>query len=148
MSADNINVYIPVLILMSIGVLIVFGSLLVGKIIRPHKPNRLKEQPYECGEDPEGDAWANFNIRFYVIALVFIIFDVEGALMFPVASVFKKFMEAGEGAVVLGSLLVFIVILFLGVIYCWSKGDLDWVKSFQLAYKKEAEAKSLEAKES
>lgn len=89
--------------------------------------------PYECGEIPVGSAWSNFNVRFYVVSLVFIIFDVEGALMFPVAAVFKKFNEIGEGGVLLGSLLLFIVVLVMGVVYCWKKGDLDWVRSFQVS---------------
>lgn len=139
MSTDNLNSYMPVLILMVIGVIAVVGALIVGKFIRPHKPNKVKEQPYECGEDPIGSAWSNFNIRFYVIALVFIIFDVEGALMFPVAAVFKQFNEIGEGAVILGSFLLFILILMLGIVYCWAKGDLDWVRSFRLTYSNQKE---------
>jgi NADH-quinone oxidoreductase subunit A len=118
---------------MALGVLMVFGALIVGKLLRPHNPSYLKESPYECGEEPIGQAWSNFNVRFYVIALVFIVFDVEGALMFPVAVMFKKFNEIGQGGVVLSSLLLFIGILVMGVVYCWKKGDLDWVRSFQIA---------------
>ena len=93
MSSSHLDVFLPVVILFIVGFLMVFGALLVGKLIRPNNPNRLKRQAYECGEDPIGIAWANFNVRFYVIALIFIIFDVEGALMFPVAAVFRKFNE-------------------------------------------------------
>lgn len=132
MTAYNLDVYMPVVILMAIAIIMVVGALLVGKLIRPHHPTKLKEQAYECGETPVGTAWSNFNVRFYVVSLVFIIFDVEGALMFPVAVVFKKFNEIGNGAVVLGSLLLFIGVLASGVVYCWKKGDLDWVKSFTL----------------
>lgn len=133
MSSAHLDVYMPVIILMSFGAIAVFGALLVGKIIRPHNPTELKETAYECGEMPTGDAWSNFNVRFYVVSLIFIIFDVEGALMFPVAAVFKRFNEMGEGGVLLSSLLLFISILALGVVYCWKKGDLDWVKSFQFS---------------
>ncbi|EQC43384.1 NADH-ubiquinone/plastoquinone oxidoreductase, chain 3 [Bacteriovorax sp. Seq25_V] len=115
----------------------VIGALLVGKLIRPSNPTDLKLTPYECGEEPIGSAWSNFNVRFYVIALVFLIFDVEGALMFPVAAVFRKFVEIGEGGAVLASFLLFITILALGVVYCWKKGDLDWVKSYQVSGKKD-----------
>jgi NADH-quinone oxidoreductase subunit A len=142
MPTDNLNSYIPVLILMVIGVIAVVGALLVGKLIRPHNPNKVKDQPYECGEDPIGSAWSNFNVRFYVIALVFIIFDVEGALMFPVAAVFKQFNDIGEGAVILGSFIMFILILMLGIVYCWAKGDLDWVRSFQLNYSNQKKDRS------
>jgi NADH-quinone oxidoreductase subunit A len=131
MSTHHLDVYMPILILMGIGVLLVFGALLVGHFLRPHNPSTLKETAYECGEAPVGTAWSNFNVRFYVVSLIFIIFDVESALMFPVASVFKKFSEIGYGAVAFGSFFLFIAILFSGVIYCWRKGDLDWVRSFQ-----------------
>lgn len=137
MSSHNLDVYMPVLILMAFAIIMVLGALLVGKLLRPHNPTVLKETPYECGEEPMGSAWSNFNVRFYVIALVFLIFDVEGALMFPVATVYKKFVEIGNGGAVLASLLVFIFVLALGVVYCWKKGDLDWVKSYQVSEKKE-----------
>ena len=129
---QNFDAYIPIVILFSLGIVMVGGALTVGSFIRPKNPNKLKLQPYECGEDPTGSAWANFNVRFYVVALIFIIFDVEGALMFPVAAVYKKFNEIGAGGVILVSILIFIAVLIQGVVYCWKKGDLDWVKSYQI----------------
>ncbi len=128
---QNLDVYIPVVILLTLGVVMVGGALFIGSLIRPNNPNKLKLQPYECGEDPTGSAWANFNVRFYVVALIFIIFDVEGALMFPVAAVYQKFNALGAGGVILLSILIFIAVLIQGVVYCWKKGDLDWVKSYQ-----------------
>ena len=130
MLTTNMDIYIPVVVLSILGIVMVAGALIVGHFLRPKNPNKLKLQPYECGEDPLGSAWANFNVRFYVVALIFIIFDVEGALMFPVAAVFRKFNEVGAGGVVLLSILVFIAVLIQGIVYCWKKGDLDWVKSF------------------
>jgi NADH-quinone oxidoreductase subunit A len=120
----------PVVILIALATMVAGGSMLLGSIIRPHRPNKLKETAYECGEEPVGSAWANFNVRFYVIALIFIIFDVESALMFPVAAVFKRFNEIGLGGTLLLSILTFTLVLVAGIIYCWKKGDLDWVKSF------------------
>lgn len=133
MSTLNLDVYMPVVILIALALLVAGGSLFLGSLIRPHNPNKLKETAYECGEEPVGNAWANFNVRFYVIALIFIIFDVESALMFPVAAVFKRFNEIGLGGVLLGSVFTFVLILVAGLIYCWKKGDLDWVKSFSQA---------------
>ncbi|MCF8058113.1 MAG: NADH-quinone oxidoreductase subunit A [Bacteriovoracaceae bacterium] len=133
MTSYTLDVYMPVIILMALAVGLVVVSVFVAQILRPFKPNALKEQAYECGEDPVGTAWSNFNVRFYVVSLIFIVFDVEGALMFPVAAIFRKFVAIGEGAVLVGSLLVFISVLVFGIIYCWSKGDLDWVRSFQLS---------------
>ncbi len=130
MSTFNLDVYMPVVILIALALLVAGGSILLGSVIRPHNPSKLKETAYECGEEPIGTAWANFNVRFYVIALIFIIFDVESALMFPVAAVFKKFNQIGVGGTLLLSVLTFTLILVAGLVYCWKKGDLDWVKSF------------------
>ena len=130
MSTLNLDVYMPVVILIALALLVAGGSLFLGSLIRPQHPNKLKETAYECGEEPIGSAWANFNVRFYVVALIFIIFDVESALMFPVAVVFKKFNEIGLGGTLLMSILTFVLILVAGIVYCWKKGDLDWVKSF------------------
>lgn len=121
----------PILILLLLGVLLVVVTVVfLSKVIRPHNPNAVKEQAYECGEDPEGSAWSLFNMRFYVTGLIFIIFDVESALMFPVVTVFKGMSEIGLGGLVLIELIIFIMILVAGLAYCWRKGDLDWVKSF------------------
>ncbi|MGH7826199.1 MAG: NADH-quinone oxidoreductase subunit A, partial [Candidatus Binatia bacterium] len=75
-----------------------------------------------------GSAWVNFNIRFYLVALIFIIFEVEIAFIFPVAAVFRNLVESGEGVLAFVKILLFIGILFLGLIYSWAKGDLEWVK--------------------
>ena len=131
MALEKLDVYWPILILMGFGVVLVVGALVVSKIISPQKPTELKMQAYECGEDPVGNAWALFNMRFYVIGLIFIIFDVESALMFPVISVFKKMNEIGRGGLVLVEIVIFLFVLIAGVAYCWRKGDLDWVRSFQ-----------------
>lgn len=131
MSSFNLDVYMPIVILIVLALLVAGGSLFLGSLIRPKNPNKLKQTAYECGEEPVGTAWSNFNVRFYVVALVFIIFDVESALMFPVAAVFKKFNEIGLGGTLLMSILTFVSVLLAGIVYCWKKGDLDWVKSFQ-----------------
>src|SRR5207245_2111509 len=96
-----------VLLFSATAVLFVLGSLVAGRFLRPHAPTREKSMIYECGEKPIGHAWFNFNPRFYLIALVFVIFEVEIAFMFPVASVYKSFVEKGQG------LLAFIEIFYL-----------------------------------
>jgi NADH-quinone oxidoreductase subunit A len=132
MSSNNIDVFMPVIILMFLGVAIVLLAFLASKILRPSNPTEKKLTAYECGEEPMGSAWSQFNVRFYVVGLIFIIFDVESALMFPVATVFRQFVNDGNGALILFEVLMFIFILVAGIAYCWKKGDLDWVKSFQL----------------
>ncbi len=132
MSSLNLDVYMPIVILIILALLVAGGALLLSKVLRPHNPTDLKLTAYECGEEPVGTAWSNFNVRFYVIALIFIIFDVESALMFPVATVFKRFNEIGMGGTILVSIILFVLVLVAGVVYCWKKGDLDWVKSFNM----------------
>ncbi len=106
-----------------LGLVFVAMGLLVAKILRPHNPTAEKTLPYECGEDPIGPQWMRFNIRFYVVALIFILFDVELVLLFPWALVFDKL---GMYAYVAGA--IFIVILFLADFYLWAKGDLEWIR--------------------
>ena len=130
MVAYNFDVYMPIIILLLFGAGLVIVTLLLAKLIRPHNPNKIKNQEYECGENPVGIAWSVFNVRFYVIALIFLIFDVESALMFPVVTVFKGMREKGMGGIVLIEVLLFIFILLAGFAYCWRRGDLDWVKSY------------------
>lgn len=132
MPSNNIDVFMPVVILMFLGIAIVLVAFLASKILRPKHPTEQKETPYECGEEPMGSAWSQFNIRFYVVGLIFIIFDVESALMFPVVSVFRDFVKAGNGGLILFEVLMFMFILVAGIAYCWRKGDLDWVKTYQI----------------
>lgn len=122
--------WIPVLIIIFIGALFPFATLLIGRLLRPSAPNEIKEASYECGELPKSGAWIRFNIRFYVVALTFLIFDVEAALMFPVATVFREFVEKGEGVAALVKVLFFVLTLVLGLAYGWKKGDLEWVRSY------------------
>ena len=117
-----------VLIFLIVGIGFVFSSLLISSLLRPNVPTREKLATYECGEIPVENAWVNFNIRFYILAVVFIIFDVEIAFMFPVGAVFKQWIQNGSGLLALGEIGAFVFILLLGLAYVWIKGDLDWVK--------------------
>lgn len=106
-------------------------NLLVGALIRPRFPNPEKEMIYECGERPIGIAWFNFNPRFYIVALVFVIFEVEIALTIPVALVFREWVFNGVGVVALMEILAFVAILFTGLIWIWARRDLEWVKQIE-----------------
>lgn len=132
MSGSFSDAFMPIFILIILTLLIVVGGHLVSRLLSPHKPSELKETAYECGVEPTGTAWSMFNVRFYVVGLIFIIFDVESVLMFPVVTVFKSFNEMGRGGLVLIEVLAFILILVSGIAYCWRKGDLDWVRSYQI----------------
>jgi NADH-quinone oxidoreductase subunit A len=106
-------------------------NLLIGALLRPKFPNPEKSMVYECGERPIGNAWFNFNPRFYIIALVFVIFEVEVALTIPVALVFRKWVYENRGMVALAEILAFVAILFTGLVWIWVRGDLDWVKKLE-----------------
>ena len=120
-----------VLLFTATAILFVFGSLLGGKFLRPDAPNREKSMIYECGEKPIGQAWFNFNPRFYLIALVFVIFEVEIAFMYPVASVYRSFIEKGQGLLAFAEIFLFVAILAVGLAYVWAMGDLEWVKGLK-----------------
>ena len=106
-----------------VGIILVAVPLLISKLVAPANKTREKLETYECGEEVEGAAWLQFNIRFYVIALIFLIFDVEVVFLFPWAVVFKDM-----GIVALVEMGIFLTILLVGLAYVWVKGDLDWVK--------------------
>jgi NADH:ubiquinone oxidoreductase subunit 3 (subunit A) len=113
---------IGVFLAVAVGFLVV--NLLVWKVIRPSRYSEEKLTTYECGENPTGSAWIQFNIRFYVFALIFIVFDVEAVFLLPWAVVFR---ELGPLAFIEG--LVFIAILVVALAYVWRKGDLEWVRA-------------------
>ncbi|ACF45888.1 MAG: NADH-quinone oxidoreductase subunit A [Prosthecochloris sp.] len=112
-----------VFVFLLLGTVFVVGGYLTARLLRPSRPNPEKLAVYECGEDAVGTSWVKFNIRFYVVALIFIIFDVEVVFLFPWATVFK---QLGEFALI--EALVFAGILIIGLAYAWVKGDLDWVR--------------------
>jgi NADH-quinone oxidoreductase subunit A len=122
-----------VLLFIITGIVLVSVSLTAAWLVHPSRPNPEKLTTYECGEDPIGNAWSQFNIRFYVIALVFILFDVEIIFLFPWAVIFgnETLAAATDGTwgwFCLIEMGVFIGILALGLAYAWAKGFLDWVK--------------------
>ena len=117
-----------VLVFMALALVLCGLMLGLGKLLRPDNPHPAKLSTYECGEPPSGPAWINFNIRFYLIALVFVIFDVELAFIYPVAAVFKDWIARGQGGFAFVEILLFITILAVGLVYVWVKGDLEWLK--------------------
>lgn len=122
-----------VLLFMLAATAFIVVNLLISKILRPNAPNPEKNLPYECGEEPLGSVWGQFNIRFYVIALIFILFDVELAFMFPWATVFgnEQLQEVSGGTwgwFALVEMSFFVLILVVGLAYAWQRGHLDWAK--------------------
>ena len=112
----------------AVGVAVPLTMLTLGWIVRPKTPNATKNMIYECGEIPVEQAWFNFNPRFYIVALIFLIFDVEVAFTYPVAVVFNRWVKRGMGGFAFLELFVFIAILVLGLAYVWRHGDLEWIR--------------------
>jgi NADH-quinone oxidoreductase subunit A len=106
----------------------VFAALFLGRFVRPKIHDAEKSSVYECGERPIGSAWFTFNPRFYLLALVFIVFDVAIALVFPVAVVFKSHLHAGTGVIAAIGLLGFLMMLVFGLAFVWGHGNLEWVR--------------------
>ena len=121
--------YATVLIFVLVGFVFAGIALGVAKILRPSNPSPTKMTTYECGELPTGSSWVRFNVRFYLIALFFLVFDVEVVFLFPWAVVFKHLFPVPElGALVFWEMVIFLGILTTGLVYIWAKGDLNWVK--------------------
>ena len=120
--------YANVLVFLSLGVLFLFVTVLIGSLIRPRVPSPQKYTTYECGENPVGSSWIQFNVRFYIIALIFVIFDVEVVFLFPWAMIFKSAIQSGTGVLIFVEMLIFIIILLVALAYVWRKGDLEWIK--------------------
>ena len=110
-----------------VGLFLIFGILFVGSafvvswLLRPRDPNPIKNSPYECGEIVKGSTWIRFNVRYYLIALIFVIFDVEALFLLPWAVVFR-----GMGAAAYLEMLVFVIVLAFGLLYAWKKGAFEW----------------------
>jgi len=126
--------YLNVLVFAAIGLVFVFANLIIASVLRPKRKSGVGLETYECGEETIGSAWIQFDIRYYTVALIYVIFAVEIAFLFPWALVLKSAVAgtgaaagAGIGAFALVEGFLFIGILGLGLAYVWAKGDLDWV---------------------
>ncbi len=122
-STDFLTQHASILVFLVAIVGLMAFVLVLWKLLRPGRFSEEKTTTYECGEEPVGNAWIQFNIRFYVFALIFVVFDVEAVFLLPWAVVFR---ELGALAYLEG--LVFIGILVVALAYVWRKGDLAWVR--------------------
>jgi NADH-quinone oxidoreductase subunit A len=113
--------YFPVAILVMVALLIGLGALVFGLLLRPRRPYAQKLTPYESGNPPVGDSRHRFSIKFYIIAMLFVVFDVEAVFMYPWAVAYDKLGLFG-----LVEMMLFIFILLIGYVYVWKKGAFDW----------------------
>ena len=114
--------YFVVLLCAALALLLVPVGLLASRLIAPHRPGGIKNTPSECGEPTIGSSWVQFNVGYYLFALLFLVFEVEAAFLFPWAVVFRE-----VGLLGLLEVAVFVLVLVAGLIYAWRKGVLEWV---------------------
>jgi len=117
----NLEEYLPVLLFMLVGTVIGFAPMTIGKILGPSRPDAEKNSPYECGFEAFEDARMKFDVRYYLVAILFILFDLEIAFLFPWAVSLDSIGFFGFMA-----MMVFLTILVVGFVYEWMKGALDW----------------------
>ena len=119
--------YFPVLVFILVGLVIGVAPMVMGRVLAPHRPDSQKLSPYECGFEAFEDARMKFDVRFYLVAILFILFDLEIAFLLPWAVVFQEFIAAGEVAwYALSAVAVFLTILVVGLVVEWKNGALDW----------------------
>lgn len=151
MSSFNLMDYAPIGIMFLVAMGFAVSQLLVTQLIGPRKRTATKLMPYECGKDPVGGARDRFSIKFYTVAVIFILFDIEVLFMIPFAVAFKSLLaeEASSGilygTIALIEILVFLSTLVIGYLYVWKKGTFDW--GLQARAEARAEAKAMAQKQ-
>jgi len=113
--------YFPILLFILVGLAVGIGPMVLGKLLSPHKPDAAKNSPYECGFEAFEDARMKFDVRYYLVAILFILFDLEIAFLFPWAVVLQEIGLSGFIA-----MMIFLGVLVIGFIYEWMKGALEW----------------------
>lgn len=114
--------YFFIFLFFVLAFLFVAGGLIASHYLAPNRPGGVKNEPYECGEKPVGSAWIQFNVGYYIFALLFLIFDVEAAFLYPWAVVFRD-----VGMVGLFEVGIFLFVLIIGLLYAWKKRVLEWI---------------------
>ncbi len=117
----NLDQYLPVFLFVLVGIVVGVAPQVIGYILGPNRPDAAKNSPYECGFEAFGDARMKFDVRYYLVAILFILFDLEIAFLFPWAVSLKEI-----GALGFWSVMVFLAVLVVGFVYEWKKGALDW----------------------
>ena len=111
----------PIIALLVVAVAFAGGAILLSRVLGPRRPNRVKNESYECGIDPVGDARLRFSVKFYIIAMLFILFDIEAIFLYPWAVMFNQLKLFG-----LIEMFVFLGFLVMGYVYLWKRGALEW----------------------
>src|SRR5919199_1404765 len=139
--------YLPILLMLVVAGGFAVSQIALSQLVGQHKPTRTKLMPYECGKDPVGSARERFSVKFYLVAMIFILFDIELIFLMPWAVVFKQLASQGAAMrnVVFFEMITFIALVFIGYVYVWKKGLFDWGE--RARREAEAEARALAIKE-
>ncbi|MCZ2155624.1 MAG: NADH-quinone oxidoreductase subunit A [Bryobacterales bacterium] len=121
MPSTPFELYFPLFLQIGIAFILAAGLIGVSAILGKRLKNKVKDMPYECGIVPTGDAQQSFSVKFYLVAMLFILFDIEAIFLFPWAVVFREI-----GVLAFFSMLVFVLLILTGFFYVWKKGALDW----------------------
>jgi len=142
MSEFNLMDYAPILVMFVVAFGFAASQVLVTQLVGPRKSTATKLMPYECGKDPVGSARDRFSIKFYNVAVVFLLFDIEVLFMIPFAVAFKELFKinVSYGTIAFVEIMVFIATLVIGLIYAWKKGTFDWNVQARAEAKEEAKA--------
>ncbi|RMG49981.1 MAG: NADH-quinone oxidoreductase subunit A [Acidobacteria bacterium] len=123
--AETLN-YIPILVVALFSLIVAGGMLVLPRLIARREPTPEKDMPYECGMVPVGSARDRFNIEFYLVAMIFILFDIEAIFILPWAVIFKDLAAEISPMFVFAEMIIFILVLLAGYVYVWKKGTFDW----------------------
>ncbi len=124
----DLKAYLPILLMFIVAAGFAVSQIVLSQLIGPKKRTPTKLMPYECGKDPVGSARERFSVKFYLVAMIFVLFDIELIFLVPWAVVFKRLSgpEFGLGTLMYVEMMLFIALLFVGFVYIWKKGILDW----------------------
>ena len=120
------NAWAPVLLMLLIGIGFAVGNIILSSVIGPSRTGPGKETTYESGMVPVGDTHRRFNVRFYIVAMIFLVFDVEIVFMYPWATIFAPFVRTDLGWLLLVEMSIFVALLVLAYVYAWGKGVFKW----------------------
>lgn len=146
MSEYNVFDYVPIAIMFLVAAGFGVSQLLVTQLIGPRKRTAIKLMPYECGKDPVGSARDRFSIKFYTVAVIFLLFDIEVLFIIPFAVAFKSLLREERnsgiafGTIAFVEILAFVATLVIGYIYVWKKGVFDWGLQARAEAREEAKA--------
>ena len=137
----HLSDYLPILLMFGVAIGFAVGNVLLSQFVGQRKRTRTKSMPYECGKDPVGSARERFSVKFYLIAMIFILFDIELIFLMPWAVVFKKLtLEDGLGSLAYVEMMLFVVLLLVGYVYVLKKGLFEWGERSRVEAEAEARA--------